>query len=296
MIPGHGRISDEHDVAMYRDMLTIIRDRIKALVAKKMTLDQVKAARPTLDYDGRYGAETGPWTTEMFIEAMYQDLSRSLPRSAERAMNTRTPRWLASRCALAIGRAPVHRCRRSTRRWTAAGAAPRSTGGPVRSHRHLGLDRHRRLAVADGDARRKAIPRACRSTTRGARPRCGGMRQQTRRRQPVQGVRRRRDHAAARSSAHLVAGRRHLKLEFDAGTQTRLLHFDRTRRCRRPIGPGRGFRLAQWEGPGVGRGPADDPRVAGGGLLDRGVPVAAARACAADRRPAAWRRSTAAGR
>ncbi len=56
MIPGHGRISDEHDVAMYRDMLVIIRDRIKNMVEKKMTLEQVKAARPTLDYDGRYGS------------------------------------------------------------------------------------------------------------------------------------------------------------------------------------------------------------------------------------------------
>jgi hypothetical protein len=61
------------------------------------------------------------------------------------------------------------------------------------------------------------------------------------------------------------------KLEFDAGTQTRLLHFDRT-----AVPPAertwQGFSIAQWEGPGVGRGPANDPRVAGGGLLDRGVP------------------------
>jgi len=62
-----------------------------------------------------------------------------------------------------------------------------------------------------------------------------------------------------------------LKLEFDAGTQTRLLSFDRA-----AVPPAdrtwQGFSSAQWEGPGVGRGPADDPRVAGGGLLDRGVP------------------------
>jgi cyclase len=76
VIPGHGRISDEHDVAMYRDMLVIIRDRIKSMVDKKMTLEQVKAARPTLDYDGRYGADTGAWTTAMFIEAIYREMSR----------------------------------------------------------------------------------------------------------------------------------------------------------------------------------------------------------------------------
>jgi cyclase len=77
VIPGHGRIADENDVLWYRDMLQIVSDRIKAMVAKKMTLDQVKAAKPTLDYDGRYGSDTGPWTTAMFIEAIYRDLSKS---------------------------------------------------------------------------------------------------------------------------------------------------------------------------------------------------------------------------
>jgi glyoxylase-like metal-dependent hydrolase (beta-lactamase superfamily II) len=77
IIPGHGRISDENDVLWYRDMLQIVSDRIKDMIAKKMTLEQVKAAKPTLDYDGRYGSDTGPWTTAMFIEAVYRDLSRS---------------------------------------------------------------------------------------------------------------------------------------------------------------------------------------------------------------------------
>ena len=67
--------SDEHDVVMYRDMLYIIRDRIRDMVDKGMTLEQVKAARPALDYEGRYGADTGPWTTAMFIEGIYKDLS-----------------------------------------------------------------------------------------------------------------------------------------------------------------------------------------------------------------------------
>ena len=77
IIPGHGRISDEHDVVMYRDMVVIVRDRIRDMVAKKMTLDQVKAARPTRDYDGRYGADSGSWTTAMFVEAIYRDLAGS---------------------------------------------------------------------------------------------------------------------------------------------------------------------------------------------------------------------------
>jgi cyclase len=74
IVPGHGRISDEFDVLEYRDMVTIIRDRIQALVGKGMTLTQVKAARPTLDYDSRYGASTGPWTTDMFVEAVFKSL------------------------------------------------------------------------------------------------------------------------------------------------------------------------------------------------------------------------------
>jgi len=75
VIPGHGRLSDEADVVEYRDMLTIVRDRVRDLVAKGKTLDEVKAARPTLDYDGRYGSTTGEWTTEKFVEAVFTNLS-----------------------------------------------------------------------------------------------------------------------------------------------------------------------------------------------------------------------------
>jgi hypothetical protein len=57
-------------------MITIIRDRIQDMIKKGMTLEQVKAARPTRDYDARYGSTTGPWTTDMFIDAAYKDLSR----------------------------------------------------------------------------------------------------------------------------------------------------------------------------------------------------------------------------
>ena len=74
VIPGHGRLSDSADVAYYRDMVTIIRDRVKAMIDKGMTLDQVKAARPTADYEPRYGASSGPWTTDMFVEAVYVTL------------------------------------------------------------------------------------------------------------------------------------------------------------------------------------------------------------------------------
>ena len=74
VVPGHGYLADEHDVAEYRDMLVIVRDRVKALVDGGATLAAVKAARVTADYDTRYGANTGPWTTEMFVEAVYNSL------------------------------------------------------------------------------------------------------------------------------------------------------------------------------------------------------------------------------
>ena len=74
VIPGHGRLCDEADVVEYRDMVTIVRDRIADMKHRGMTLDQVKAGRPTRDYDGRYGATTGEWTTDMFVEAVYQGI------------------------------------------------------------------------------------------------------------------------------------------------------------------------------------------------------------------------------
>jgi len=72
IIPGHGRLCDMSDVGYYRDMLTIIRDRIQDMVKKGMTSEQVKAARPTRDYDPRYGATSGAWTTDMFVEAVFK--------------------------------------------------------------------------------------------------------------------------------------------------------------------------------------------------------------------------------
>jgi glyoxylase-like metal-dependent hydrolase (beta-lactamase superfamily II) len=75
IVPGHGRVCDEGDLVRYRDMVTIIRDRIKAMVAAGKTLQQVKASRPTLDSASRWGATSGPWTTDMFIEAVYNSLT-----------------------------------------------------------------------------------------------------------------------------------------------------------------------------------------------------------------------------
>jgi cyclase len=70
VVPGHGRICNEADVVEYRDMVTIVRDRVEAMVKKSMTLAQVKAAKPTLDYDPRYGQ------SERFVEAVYRTIGK----------------------------------------------------------------------------------------------------------------------------------------------------------------------------------------------------------------------------
>ena len=93
IVPGHGRICDEFEVVEYRDMVTIVRDRVQAMIRKGMTLDAVKAARPTLDFDPRYGSPPGrsssdnapgeAWTTSMFVDAVYRNLTAS-PGTGER--------------------------------------------------------------------------------------------------------------------------------------------------------------------------------------------------------------------
>jgi cyclase len=74
IIPGHGRICDVADLAFYQEMVTIIRNRIQYYIDKGMTLEQVKAAKPSYDYDAEYGGTTGSWTTDRFIEAIYKGL------------------------------------------------------------------------------------------------------------------------------------------------------------------------------------------------------------------------------
>ncbi len=76
VIPGHGHLADEADVVEYRDMSTILRDRFLDAIKKGRTLDQIKASHPVLEYEGRYGASTGFWTTDNFIEAVYHSLSQ----------------------------------------------------------------------------------------------------------------------------------------------------------------------------------------------------------------------------
>lgn len=76
IVPGHGYLCNEHEVTEYRDMVVIVRDRVQSMIKAGATVDQVKAARVTADYDTRYGANSGPWTTAMFIEAVYNSLKQ----------------------------------------------------------------------------------------------------------------------------------------------------------------------------------------------------------------------------
>ena len=75
IIPGHGRLCDVADLDVYQQMVTIVRDRLQDMIKRGMTLEQVKAARPTRDYDPIYGKSDGNWTTDMFVEAAYKSLS-----------------------------------------------------------------------------------------------------------------------------------------------------------------------------------------------------------------------------
>jgi glyoxylase-like metal-dependent hydrolase (beta-lactamase superfamily II) len=84
VIPGHGRLADEADVVDYRDMATIVRDRVRDAINRKMTLDQVKAARLVREYEGRFGATQGAWTTDAFVEAAYRSLSPAKPATGGR--------------------------------------------------------------------------------------------------------------------------------------------------------------------------------------------------------------------
>jgi len=83
IVPGHGRLADEHDLLEYRDMVTIIRDRVQHMIDKGMTLEQVRMARPAFEYESRWGAATGPWTTAMFVEAVYSSLKEDKQGEAQ---------------------------------------------------------------------------------------------------------------------------------------------------------------------------------------------------------------------
>src|SRR5439155_19770533 len=75
-----------------RDMIAIIRDRVQAMINQGATVEQVKNARLTADFDSRYGAVTGPWTTDMFVEAVYTSLKQGRPKSRRVEVDIRCSR------------------------------------------------------------------------------------------------------------------------------------------------------------------------------------------------------------
>jgi len=82
IVPGHGRVCDEADVEFYREVVTIVRDRVQALVTKGATRQQVLAAHPALEFERRYS--TPEWTTEMFVGAVDDDIRSASPAGASR--------------------------------------------------------------------------------------------------------------------------------------------------------------------------------------------------------------------
>ena len=75
IVPGHGRVCNEFEVAEYRDMIVIISDTIQHMIDQKMTLEQIKAASPAKAWEPEFGAMSGPWTTNDFVEAVYKSLT-----------------------------------------------------------------------------------------------------------------------------------------------------------------------------------------------------------------------------
>ena len=137
VIPGHGRVCDQLDVVEYRDMVTIIRDRVRDLIKAGMTLDQIKAASPARGYTRRYGSDSGPWTTNNFVEAVYQSLVQGEARerrpSASMPDRCRGDRLRRRSCAQSVARS-----RRRRSRGAPPAAADGESVGADRSDRLLG--------------------------------------------------------------------------------------------------------------------------------------------------------------
>ena len=249
LVPGHGRISDYSELVEYRDMVTVIRDIIQDRISKGMTLQQVKASDPTKGYRGRYGRDTGPWTTDMFVEAIYNGL-RIRPRGPGNVRDAHPAR--RDRLHRAAGAVVPRRTGSRSRRATCS--ADTAIDGADRSHRQLGRHHLRGLALAHGDAAQGRLPEHSDQHGRAARRRSVGSGEGRSGRRTVQGLRRPRAHAGTHPPAHQLAGRQYPQ----AGN--RLRHPDPPvpvrRRAAQPPGPRswQGSSRAEWNIAGGGRG------------------------------------------
>ena len=152
MVPGHGRLVDSADVAYYRDMLTIIRDRVEDLIKKGRTLEQVKTANPSGDYDTEYGIDDRPVDHGELHRGGVQDASAE----GVRPRRTTTGGKCARHRRAAMSAALAHsRCCRSPRRCR----SPRSevvavdAGAQRRKHRPRSIspDNGCRSSLTTGD-------------------------------------------------------------------------------------------------------------------------------------------------
>jgi cyclase len=114
VIPGHGRIANEIDVVEYRDMLTIIRDRIQLIAEEGGTLQDVKAAQVTLDYDGVYGLTSGPWTTDRFLETAFKELNAKAAKTRLSSRGSPGARPAPARAAVVETAKPAATARRNS--------------------------------------------------------------------------------------------------------------------------------------------------------------------------------------
>jgi glyoxylase-like metal-dependent hydrolase (beta-lactamase superfamily II) len=73
IVPGHGRLADTADLAYYRDMVTIMRDRVRELRRRGLAIEQIQRAGVSRDYDGRFGRDQA-WPPAKFVEAVFQSL------------------------------------------------------------------------------------------------------------------------------------------------------------------------------------------------------------------------------
>ena len=184
IIPGHGRICDQLDVVEYRDMVTIIRDRIRDLMKQGLTLEQIKAASPARGYMRRYGSDTGLDHERFRRSRVSQHERESAMRAFIIAASSRSSLWHAARAA----------CR-------ARNAAPQATAkasAPDRYDRLLGRFRDRRLALPHGHAPQRRLPGRTHDRTGAEGRGCLGSGGRRSRGQSMQSVWRRRDHAACR--------------------------------------------------------------------------------------------------
>jgi cyclase len=74
ILPGHGRVYDQSDAVEYRDMIVTIRDIVRNMIQHGMSLEQIQAASPARPWARQYGSDSGPWTTNHFVEAVYKSL------------------------------------------------------------------------------------------------------------------------------------------------------------------------------------------------------------------------------